>query len=48
MPTEWCQNITEWRESLIDAPWLSNYEIDNIVEQYEFKYKSFKSLCSIR
>jgi len=46
MPTEWCQNITEWRESLIDAPWLSNYDIDNIVEQYEFKYKSFKFLGS--
>ena len=35
MPTEWCSNITKWRESLIDAPWLSNYDIDNIIEQYE-------------
>ncbi len=46
MPTEWCSNITKWRESLIDAPWLSNYDIDNIIEQYEQKYKSFKFLGS--
>jgi len=46
MPTEWCSNITKWRESLIDAPWLSNYDIDNIVEQYEGKYLHFKFLGS--
>tara|TARA_B110001452_G_scaffold267267_1_gene276498 strand:- start:2384 stop:3457 length:1074 start_codon:yes stop_codon:yes gene_type:complete len=46
MPTEWCSNITRWRESLIDAPWLSNYDIDNIVEQYEGKYSNFKFLGS--
>ena len=46
MPTEWCSNITKWRESLIDAPWLSNYDIDNIIEQYEQKYPSFKFLGS--
>lgn len=46
MPTEWCEDIKEWRESKIDAPWLSNYDIDNIIEQYEFKYKNFKFLGS--
>jgi len=46
MPTEWCHQITQWRESLIDAPWLSNYDIDNIVEQYEYKYNDFKFLGS--
>jgi len=46
MPTEWCANITKWRESLIDAPWLSNYDIDNIIEQYENKYPNFKFLGS--
>ena len=46
MPTEWCHDIKNWRESLIDAPWLSNYDIDGIIEQYEFKYKNFKFLGS--
>tara|TARA_B100001173_G_scaffold308827_2_gene319875 strand:- start:1926 stop:2957 length:1032 start_codon:yes stop_codon:yes gene_type:complete len=46
MPTEWCEDIKNWRESLIDAPWLSNYDIDGIIEQYEFKYKNFKFLGS--
>ena len=46
MPTEWCNDIKNWRESLIDAPWLSNYDIDGIIEQYEFKYKNFKFLGS--
>ena len=46
MPTEWCLDIKAWRESQIDAPWLSNYDIDGIIEQYEFKYKNFKFLGS--
>ena len=46
MPTEWCDDIREWRESQIDAPWLSNYDIDGIIEQYEMKYKNFKFLGS--
>lgn len=46
MPTEWCQDIKEWRQSQIDAPWLSNFDIDGIIEQYEFKYKNFKFLGS--
>ena len=46
MPTEWCSDITRWRESLIDAPWLSNFDIDGIIEQYEIKYSKFKFLGS--
>ena len=46
MPTEWCSQLKDWRESRIDAPWLSNFDIDEIIEQYETKYKSFKFLGS--
>jgi hypothetical protein len=46
MPTEWCDDIKQWRESKIDAPWLSNFDIDGIIEQYEYKYKNFKFLGS--
>tara|TARA_Y100000768_G_scaffold388830_1_gene387644 strand:- start:5574 stop:6617 length:1044 start_codon:yes stop_codon:yes gene_type:complete len=47
MPDEWCDKIREWRISRIEAPWLSNFDIDNIVEQYEDKYKQFKFLGSV-
>lgn len=46
MPVEWCNDIKLWRISRIDAPWLSNFDIDGIVEQYENKYPSFKFLGS--
>ena len=46
MPYEWCNDIKQWRVSLIEAPWLSNYDIDSIIEQYENKYDSFKFLGS--
>jgi len=47
MPTEWCDQIKHWRISRIEAPWLSNYDIDEVSEQYEIKYPSFKFLGSI-
>lgn len=46
MPTEWCRDIELWRKQHIDAPWLSNFDIDNVLEQYELKYSNFKFLGS--
>ena len=46
MPYEWCSDIKKWRISRIEAPWLSNFDIDNIIEQYEYKYHDFKFLGS--
>jgi len=46
MPYEWCSDIKNWRMSRIEAPWLSNYDIDNIIEQYEYRYNDFKFLGS--
>ena len=46
MPTEWCSNIKKWREQVVEAPWLSNYDIDDVIIQYETKYKNFKFLGS--
>ena len=46
MPYEWCNDIKNWRISRIEAPWLSNFDIDKIVEQYEDKYNTFKFLGS--
>ncbi len=47
MPTEWCRNIKKWRQQEIEAPWLSNYDIDDVIIQYEDKYDKFKFLGSI-
>lgn len=47
MPTEWCSTIKNWRNSYINAPWLSNYDIDDVIIKYENKYKKFKFLGSI-
>jgi len=45
MPSEWCQNISSWRQqtnnSLINAPWLSNFDIDDVLAQYQNKYPNF-------
>jgi len=46
MPTEWCSNIKKWREQQIEAPWLSNFDIDDVIIRYEHKYKNFKFLGS--
>ena len=46
MPTEWCDSISKWRNGIIDAPWLSNYDIDDIIIKYEKKYPTFKFLGS--
>lgn len=46
MPTEWCDSISKWRNGNIDAPWLSNYDIDDIIIKYEKKYPTFKFLGS--
>lgn len=47
MPTEWCKDIKKWRQQEIEAPWLSNYDIDDVIIQYEHKYDKFKFLGSI-
>ena len=47
MPNEWCQEITKWRISRIEAPWLSNVDIDIVIKQYESKYPSFKFLGTV-
>ena len=46
MPTEWCETIRDWRNDIIDAPWLSNYDIDDVIIKYEYKYPKFKFLGS--
>jgi hypothetical protein len=46
MPTEWCHSISKWRNATVDAPWLSNYDIDEIIQEYENKYNTFKFLGS--
>jgi len=46
MPTEWCETIRDWRSDTIDAPWLSNYDIDDVIIKYEYKYPKFKFLGS--
>lgn len=46
MPTEWCDTISDWRSDRIDAPWLSNYDIDDVIIKYEHKYNKFKFLGS--
>lgn len=46
MPNEWCSTISEWRNDTIDAPWLSNYDIDDVIIKYEHKYNKFKFLGS--
>ena len=47
MPFEWCSNIEKWRTDNNDAPWLSNYDIDAVLQKYEKKYKDFKFLGSV-
>jgi len=48
MPNEWCNDITNWRnqtnDNNINAPWLSNFDINDVLEQYHQKYKNFKFL----
>jgi len=48
MPTEWCSDIQNWRNqtnnSTINAPWLSNFDIDIIMKQYHHKYPNFTFL----
>ena len=46
MPTEWCPTMKKWREQQIEAPWLSNFDIDDVVIRYEHKYNNFKFLGS--
>lgn len=46
MPYEWCDTIKDWRATL-NAPWLSNYDIDDVIIKYEKKYNDFKFLGSI-
>lgn len=45
MPNEWCSNITKWRNqtnnSKINAPWLSNFDIEDVINQYHNKYPHF-------
>ena len=47
MPTDWCDSLSEWKNGNTDAPWLSNYDIDEIILSYENKYDNFKFLGSI-
>jgi hypothetical protein len=48
MPNEWCSDISNWRNqtnnSRINAPWLSNFDIDNVMKQYHNKYPNFMFL----
>tara|TARA_B100000530_G_C15930633_1_gene476713 strand:+ start:1154 stop:2095 length:942 start_codon:yes stop_codon:yes gene_type:complete len=44
MPSEWCPTIKKWREQRIDAPWLSNFDIDDVLTQYDKKYPGFEFL----
>jgi hypothetical protein len=45
MPNEWCNNIQTWRNQTnnnnINAPWLSNFDIDKVIKQYYNKYHNF-------
>lgn len=45
MPSEWCKDISIWRNetnnNYISAPWLSNLDIDKVINQYHDKYTNF-------